>query len=98
MRIRHDIEVEYHFTKAHDIRKADKDALRQHEEHINRIDLIEDVLDQKLTTAKFKELAEQLDFRNAKSMQIKKPWDEIEALGYKVQRPSNSKRYTLIFK
>lgn len=98
MRIRHDIEVEYHFTKKRDIKKADKDIIRQYEETNRRIDLIEDVLDQELTTEKFSDLAIQLDFRTNKSKVIMKPWDEIEALRYKVQRPTNSKRFTKISK
>ena len=97
MRIRHDIEVEYHFTKAHDIKKEDKDMIRQHEEYINRIDLIEDILNQKLTTEQFKELAIKLNFRTQTRKLNNKPISEIETLGYKVEnKRTKSERYVII--
>lgn len=91
-------EQEVNIIDTKDYLKQVKIENKVNSEQQRRIDLIEDVLEQKLTTAQFKELAEQLNFRDKHRKLIKKPWSEIEALGYTVQQPTNSKRYTLISK
>lgn len=96
MRIRHDIECEYRYTKAHDIKKADKDDMKQVELNNRRIELIESVIDKRLTTAQFKALCDELAFRNAKreimgATSVKK---EIEKMGYKVSTVNKQKVIT----
>ena len=100
MRIRHNLKVEYKYVKAHDIRKADKDDMKLYEETNRRIDLLDSVIDQKLTTAEFKELAKELNFTNPKNGRlIANPKDEIAELGFKVNdKKSNGTRFKVITK
>lgn len=98
MRIRHDIEVEYQFTKAHDIKREDKKDMKLQHDTEKRMALIKSVLGQKLSTKEFKALATELNFKTQTRKTNMKPYDEIRTLGYTVQEPTNSKRYTLISK
>ena len=98
MRIRHDIEVEYQFTKAHDIKREDKKDMKLQHDTEKRMALIKSVLGQKLSTKEFKALATELNFKTQTRKTNMKPYDEIRTLGYIVQEPTNSKRYTLISK
>ena len=93
-RIRHDIDTVYIRMNIRDITKDVKDDI----ELQRKIDLIESVLGQKLSTKEFKALATELNFRTKTRKQNMKPYDEIRALGYEVQEPTNSKRYTVISK
>ena len=97
-RIRHDIDRMYIRTYAHDIKKSDKDLMKQVNANQNRINLLESNLDKKLTSKEFKALCVELDFRNDKREIIKLPIEQIESLGYKIQKPTNSKRYYMITK
>lgn len=96
MRIRHDIECEYRYTKAHDIKKADKDNMKQVELDNRRIELIESVIDKRLTTAEFKALCDELAFRNVKReiMGATSAKKEIEKMGYKVSTVNKQKVIT----
>ena len=66
----------------------------------NRIKLLESVIDKRLTTAEFKELAQELNFTNPKNGRlIANPKDEITELGYKVNdKKSNGSRFKVITK
>ena len=96
MRIRHNIECEYRYTKAHDIKKADKDNMKQVELDNRRIELIESVIDKRLTTAEFKALCDELAFRNVKReiMGATSAKKEIEKMGYKVSTVNKQKVIT----
>ena len=97
-RVRHDIEVEYRYTKAHNIKKADKDAIRTYEQNMERITIIESVLNEKLTTAEFKELAKELNFRNSKNGRlIANPKKELEELGYILTKKRIGKEKITVF-
>ena len=99
MRIRHDIEVEYQLTKAHDVKKADKDDMKNHKQDVKRIDLLESVLNKKLTSTEFKELAQKLNFRNKKRELVKNPKKEIEELGYMItNKRTKTERYIVVTK
>ena len=98
MRIRHNIECEYRYTKAHDIKREDKKDMKLQHDTEKRMALIKSVLGQKLSTKEFKALATELNFKTQTRKTNMKPYDEIRALGYTVQEPTNSKRYTLISK
>lgn len=100
-RIRHDIKQCYTRIYAHDVKKEDKDKLKQSKLMSNRIELLEVVLDKKLTTSDFKSLCETLEFRNDKReiMKSTSAIKEIEKLGYKVtNKKSNGKTYKVIIK
>ena len=63
-----------------------------------RIDLLDQVLGERLSSQEFKDLTEKLNFRRDGRM-LKNPIDEIKQLGYEViNKKSNSIRYKIITK
>lgn len=82
-------------------RKAKEERLNQIKvEEINRRkQLLDSVVGVPLSTKQFRELAVELDFRNKERHTIKKPYKEIESLGYKIiDKKTGNKRYKIISK
>ena len=78
MRIRHDIEREYRYTKAHDIKKADKDNMKQ-------VEVIEQYLDRDLSTSDMKQIISDCKWSNGKNpLSVNKAIAKLESLGYTV--------------
>lgn len=99
-RIRHDIDQMFIKIPSHDIKKCDKDDFKNHNIENCRIELLESVLNEKLTAKEFKTLCSELNFRNDKHelMKSTSAIKEIEKMGYVLHKPTNSKRYYIITK
>ena len=101
-RIRHDIDVAYLYSRKKDLRKHDKDELKNKISLDERINLLDQHLYKYLSTTEFKELCVGLDFRNPRNNRLltgKNAIIEIEKLGYSVSSlTKNNKRYKYIEK
>lgn len=99
-RIRHDIEYEFVRCRSHDIKKNDKDVLKYILNSKSRIQLLDSVVEKKLTVTEFKNICIQLNFKdNSNHVATGKiAVRNIENLGYIVNKPTNSKRYYMINK
>lgn len=101
-RIRHNIDAMFLYCRKKDIKKADKDQLKNKISLDQRVNLLNNHLNKKLTTTEFKLLCEKLDFRNPKNNELftgKNAIIEIKKLGYSVSNlTKNNKRYKYIEK
>lgn len=101
-RIRHDIDVAYLYSRKKDLRKQDKDVLKNKISLDERVNLLDQNLYKYLSTTEFKALCAGLDFRNPKNNELftgKNAIIEIKKLGYSVSSlTKNNKRYKYIEK
>ena len=99
-RIRHNIDNMFLYCRKKDIKKHDKDQLKNKISLDQRVNLLNDHLNKKLTTTEFKLLCEKLDFRNPKNNELftgKNAIIEIEKLNYEVIKFRNKNdRFILI--
>lgn len=100
-RIRHDIDAAYLYSRKKDLRKHDKDVLKNKISLDERIGLLDQNVHKYLSTTEFKALCAGLDFRTKDYRQMKSTsaTKEIERLGYRViNKTIKNKRYKLIEK
>lgn len=100
-RIRHDIDAAYLYSRKKELRKQDKDKLKNKISLDERIGLLDQNVHKYLSTTEFKALCAGLDFRTKDYRQMKSTsaTKEIERLGYRViNKTIKNKRYKLIEK
>lgn len=101
-RIRHDIDVAYLYSRKKELRKQDKDKLKNKISLDERVTLLDQNVHKYLSTTEFKALCERLNFRNPKNNELftgKNAIIEIKKLGYSVSSlTKNNKRYKYIEK
>lgn len=86
------------YLKQLGIEENEQERLNQIKEETNRQkQLLNQVIGKQLSTEEFRQLAIDLNFKRKRKL-VMKPYKEIESLGYKVQKPTNNKRYTTIGK
>ena len=101
-RIRHDIDATYLYSRKKELRKQDKDKLKNKISLDERVTLLDQNVHKYLSIAEFKTLCERLNFRNPRNNRLltgKNAILEIEKLGYSVSNlTKNNKRYKFIEK
>ena len=85
-RIRHDIKYHCEWKPKKNITRFDKKDISNINQNQQRIEILDSVLNTKLTSKEFKNITEQLNYRNSSGRIIKNPTDEIQKLGYIVDK------------
>lgn len=98
-RIRHDITYHCNWTPIRKLTKEDKNLVENIHINHKRMQLLNDILNVKLSTTKLKQLVNELNFRTKDGHQMKAPSaiKEIEKLGYTVNKKRIGKEKTTIF-